>query len=190
MRTSSFDSLGGMPYSLAAARAAPDERTRRPKIVYWLLGLCALFGLLATAEDLWRRKVSNPIALAAFLSGLAAQAALHGFSGVWDSLLGGVIGFAVFLIFFMLGGMGGGDIKLMAGFGAIIGSEQIVTAAIMAALAGGLMALAFIAVHWAKKKFGSDVADSALKSSIPYAPAITAGVLLSFLSRADFLSQG
>ena len=158
--------------------------------MYWLLGLCALFGLLATAEDLWRRKVSNPIALAAFLSGVAAQAALHGLSGVWDSLLGGVIGFVVFLIFFMLGGMGGGDIKLMAGFGAIIGSEQIVIAAIMAVLTGGLMALAFVAVHWAKKKFGAGVTDSALKSSIPYAPAITAGVLLSFLSRADFLSQG
>ena len=155
--------------------------------MYWLLGLCALFGLLATAEDLWRRKVSNPIALAAFLSGVAAQAALHGISGVGNSLLGGVIGFAVFLIFFMLGGMGGGDIKLMAGFGAIIGSgQQLVIAVVMAALVGGLMALAFIAVHWAKKKFGSDVADSALKSSIPYAPAITAGVLLSFLSRADF----
>ena len=158
--------------------------------MYWLLGLCALFGLLATAEDLWRRKVSNPIVLAAFVSGVAAQATLNGLSGVWDSLLGGVIGFAVFLIFFMLGGMGGGDIKLMAGFGAIIGSEQIVTAAIMAALVGGVMALAFVGVRWIKKKVGSDIAGSALKSSIPYAPAITAGVLLSFLSRADFSSQG
>ena len=89
------------------------------------------------------------------------------------------------LVFYLLGGMGGGDIKLMGGFGAIIGSvEQVVMAAIMAALVGALMALAFLAVRFVRKQLGpeGEITGSGLKSSIPYAPAITAGVLMSFLS--------
>jgi Flp pilus assembly protein protease CpaA len=86
-------------------------------------------------------------------------------------------------VFYLLGGMGGGDIKLMAGFGAIIpGVEQVVTAAIMAALVGAMMALVFLAARFVKKKLVPEgtITGSGLKSSIPYAPAITAGVLLSF----------
>ncbi len=150
---------------------------------YWLFGLCIVIGVLASAEDLWRRKVSNPIALGAFVAGVVAQSVIYGLKGAGSALLGGLVGFVIFLVFYLLGGMGGGDIKLMAGFGAIIGSvEQVVMAAIMAALVGALMALAFLAVRFVRKKFGpeGEITGSGLKSSIPYAPAITAGVLMSF----------
>ena len=151
--------------------------------VYWLFGLCVLTGVLASAEDLWRRKVSNPIAAGAFLAGVVAQSIFGGLSGAGVALLGGLVGFVVFLVFYLLGGMGGGDIKLMAGFGAIIpGVEQVVTAAIMAALVGAIMALVFLAARFVKKKLAPEgtITGSGLKSSIRYAPAITAGVLLSF----------
>ncbi len=151
--------------------------------VYWLFGLCVLTGVLASAEDLWRRKVSNPIVAGAFLAGVVAQSIFGGLSGAGVALLGGLVGFVVFLVFYLPGGMGGGDIKLMAGFGAIIpGVEQVVTAAIMAALVGAMMALVFLAARFVKKKLAPEgtITGSGLKSSIPYAPAITAGVLLSF----------
>ena len=41
------------------------------------------------------------------------------------ALGGTVVGFAVFLIFYLLGGMGGGDVKLMAGFGALLGVRSV-----------------------------------------------------------------
>ena len=91
-------------------------------------------GGLATVEDLRSRTISNWLCLFGLVAGLVAQTVLQGWSGLGSSLLGAVIGFAVFLIFFLLGGMGGGDIKLMAAFGAILGKRQIVTAAVMAAL--------------------------------------------------------
>ena len=89
---------------------------------YWLLGLCVVIGTLASAEDLWRRKVSNPIAVGAFAAGVIARSVFYGLEGAGAALLGSLAGFVIFLVFYLLGGMGGGDIKLMAGFGAIIGS--------------------------------------------------------------------
>ena len=110
--------------------------------VFWLFGLCVVTGVLASAEDLWRRKVSNPIAVGAFASGVVAQSVIYGLKGAGGALLGGLVGFVIFLVFYLLGGMGGGDIKLMAGFGAIIGSvEQVIMAAIVAALVGAVIAV-------------------------------------------------
>ena len=152
----------------------------------WLLWLSLAVGVTASAEDLWRRQVSNVLTASAFVAGVGANAYLDGWSGVWSSLLGGLIGFAVFLLFFVLGGMGGGDVKLMAAFGAIIGKDQVITAAVMTALVGAAMALIFLAYRKLRRAVAKP--DSALdaqpdrKAFIPYAPAISLGVLLSFLS--------
>lgn len=158
--------------------------------IAWLIGLSVVIGLAASIEDLWRRKVSNWIALAAFVSGVVAQSGLFGWSGFWDALLGSVIGFGVFLIFFLMGGMGGGDIKLMAGFGAILGSQLIVVAAMMTAIVGGVMALVFLIVNKLRRlaRAAEETVTPLRKESIPYAPAITLGVLLSFLSHESFAS--
>ncbi len=155
--------------------------------MHWLAGFSLLIAVAASVEDLWRRRVSNVIALTAFVGGLTGQSILRGLEGTWDSLLGTLIGFAVFLVFFLLGGMGGGDIKLMAGFGAIVGSHQIFLAAIMAALVGGVMALLYLLVQKVRRLVkGADASAGALrKEAIPYAPAIGLGVLMSFLSEGS-----
>ena len=44
----------------------------------------------------------------------------------------------------LLGGMGGGDAKLMAGFGAVLGVKRLLEAALWIAACGGVM----IAVNW------------------------------------------
>ena len=152
----------------------------------WLLWLSVAVGLMASAEDLWRREISNVLTVSAFAVGIALNVYLDGWSGLTNSLLGGVIGFAVFFIFFVLGGMGGGDVKLMAAFGAIIGKDQIVTAAVMTAIVGALMALVFLGYRKIRRAIqkGSAATDGQpdRKAFIPYAPAISLGVLLSFLS--------
>lgn len=154
----------------------------------WLLWLSVIVGVAATVTDLRTRTIPNTLSAGAFLGGIAARSALYGWSGAKDALLGGVIGFAVFLLFFVLGGMGGGDVKLMAGFGAILGHPQILTAAMMTAIMGGLMALVYLAVKKIRRmtrrqQVAHDQPDR--KDFIPYAPAIAAGVLLSFLSEEE-----
>jgi prepilin peptidase CpaA len=154
----------------------------------WLLGLSMAVGGLATVEDLRSRTISNWLCLFGLIAGLVVHGFLAGWSGLGASLLGALIGFAVFLIFFLLGGMGGGDIKLMAAFGAILGNKQIVTAAVLAAMVGGLMALGYVAYKKLRQAAQPDANGSKQplrKESIPYAPAIAIGVLISFLSEEE-----
>jgi len=151
-------------------------------------GFSMAVGLTATVTDLRNRTIPNWLSLTALLVGLAARTYLYGWSGAADAGLGVLIGFAVFLVFFLLGGMGGGDVKLMAAFGAILGREQILTAAIWTALAGGLMALGYLAfkkLRRAVKKERRAEDELDRKDSMPYAPAILMGVLMSFLSEEE-----
>lgn len=139
-----------------------------------------LVGCAAVAEDLVRRRISNWTSGAALVAGIAVHLGEKGWRGALAAVAGAALGFAVFLIFYLLNGMGGGDVKLMAGFGSLLGPGPILWAAWMAAVAGGLLAAAYAAVI-ARRKFRRPVSPCApaAAEAIPYAPAIVAGVWLA-----------
>ena len=93
----------------------------------------------------------------------------------------------MFLVFYFLGGMGGGDVKLMAGFGAIVGIERLLAAALWTAGIGGIMACAALGIRewkrWRRRRRAGDnkEPDNERDRSIPYAPAIAMGALLSLV---------
>src|ERR1700735_5246702 len=99
--------------------------------------LAAAIGIAACIDDLRRRQISNWISGSAFASGLVLQTAQHGWQGTGSALLGTLAGASVFLIFYLLGGMGGGDVKLMAGFGALLGAKLLLEAALWTGGCGG-----------------------------------------------------
>lgn len=150
--------------------------------------LSGLIGVAACIDDLWRRQIANWIPCSAFASGLILQTMQHGLGGAGAALLGTLAGAGVFLVFYLLGGMGGGDVKLMAGFGALLGVKHLLQAALWTAGCGGLLALAVIAVRAirracaARGSKSAGVAAPAASDSIPYAPAIAAGVWLSLVA--------
>ncbi len=89
--------------------------------------IAVLVGLAATIDDLARRRIANWIPAAALAGGFGWQIGQNGlWPGAGYALGGAAVGFGVFLIFYLLGGMGGGDVKLMAGFGALLGTDAIV----------------------------------------------------------------
>ena len=147
--------------------------------MYWLLSIAGLIGIVATAEDLRRRQISNKTSLGALVLGLAAQTALYGLRGLGNALAGTAAGFLVFLVFFLLGGMGGGDIKLMAGFGAILGLDRILQAALLTAIIGALFAMGYLLIRKLRGQ-SKETNKAAAPEAIPYATAISLGVLLSF----------
>jgi len=156
----------------------------------WIAGLV---GIAATVEDLARRRISNWIPAVAFAGGLCLQSVQGGWRGAGSALLGTVSGAAVFLIFYLLGGMGGGDVKLMAGFGALLGSRRLLEAALWTAGCGGLMAVLFILAHylgslWRSLRRAQKQADASRAprrlETIPYAPAIAMGVWLSLVPKS------
>jgi len=146
--------------------------------------LIVIVGLAAVIEDLGWRRISNWTSGGALAAGLIVHYLQKGWSGAWHSLLGALIGFGVFLVFYLLG--------LMSGFGALLGDGRIVAAALLAAASGGLIALGYLAIRGLVRRFrmGSGAVlpeasgDGAAKSgdSIPYAPAITVGAWLALVS--------
>lgn len=146
------------------------------------VSLSLVLGLAATVEDLWRRRISNWIPATALVGGVAVNWAEQGWWGGLMALAGAGGGFCVFLVFYFLGGMGGGDVKLMAGFGAILGPSLVLWAALWTAAAGGLFALTALAFYRVRRWWLKRPPDRR-EDSIPYAPAIAVGAWLALLSR-------
>jgi prepilin peptidase CpaA len=148
--------------------------------------IAVLVGLAATVDDLARRQIANWIPAAALAGGFGWQIGQDGWMGALHALAGAAAGFAVFLAFYLLGGMGGGDVKLMAGFGALLGTGRLMEAALWTAGIGGLLALGAVAYHSVRRRFSKKVETAEEKErgdSIPYAPAITLGVWLSLVPK-------
>ncbi|HLK19394.1 MAG TPA: prepilin peptidase [Bryobacteraceae bacterium] len=157
----------------------------------WITGIV---GVAAIVDDVMRRKIANWIPASAFVAGLTLQIVQSGWRGLGAALLGTAAGAAVFLIFYLLGGMGGGDVKLMAGFGAVLGWKRLLEAALWTAGCGGVMAALVIGVSTVRQILRakssdkveaaqSDSSRNAKANSIPYAPAIAAGVWLSLVPK-------
>jgi prepilin peptidase CpaA len=147
------------------------------------VGFVALtVGAAAVVEDLARRRVSNWTSGAALLSGFAVHGVHQGWHGAVTAAAGAAVGFMVFAVFYFLNGMGGGDVKLMAGFGSLLGPGTILCAAWIAAVAGGVMAAAS-AVVLTVRPTSSGGRATAGADAIPYAPAIVAGVWLAEIAR-------
>jgi len=145
--------------------------------------IAILVGVAATVDDLLRRRIANWIPVAALAGGFGWQIGRAGWAGLLNAAGGTVAGFAVFLIFYLLGGMGGGDVKLMAGFGALLGWPGVLWAALWTAFMGGILAVGVLAVRAAWRRLRGQEGGSKGKESIPYAPAIALGVWLSLVPK-------
>jgi len=106
-----------------------------------VIAFCLLLPVLAGAAvcDLQRGRVPNKLTYTAVLAGLAywTVAGLltqHGFAGLAQSGLGLVAALVPFTLMYLLGGLGGGDVKLMAAVGAIGASWRLVLATTVYAL--------------------------------------------------------
>jgi len=101
--------------------------------------LCAGIGAV---HDVRERRIPN------LLTGPAIVAALmlHGLSGGWrgleDSALAGMGAGGIFLVFYLAGGMGAGDVKLMTAVGCFAGLSPLPLVVLSTALAGAAFALA------------------------------------------------
>lgn len=97
--------------------------------------------------DLWKGKIYNAVTYPATLVGFALALASHGVSGVFYALGGFAVGFFPAFVLFALGGMGGGDVKLLGAIGAVAGAIAATETLVLAFLFGGLFALGKLAWH-------------------------------------------
>ncbi len=103
--------------------------------------------LVACAFDLWRQRIPNALTFGAAAAALVAASIDGGASGLASSGAGLLVGLLVFLPLYALGGMGAGDIKLLAALGAWLGAATILHAALYTGIAGGVFAVLIAVVH-------------------------------------------
>jgi prepilin peptidase CpaA len=105
--------------------------------VYWFVSAVLIVAAIIDGRQL---RVPNWLTYPFALSGLVASL-LPGGLGFWSSLGGLALGLALLLPLYAVGGMGAGDVKLLAGVGAWIGSTLIVYAFIATAIVGAVIAI-------------------------------------------------
>jgi prepilin peptidase CpaA len=98
-------------------------------------------GVIACITDIRTRRIPNVLTFGAAVAAVLFHGIEAGVPGLQSSVTGWVVGTALFLPFFLVGGMGGGDVKLLAALGAWLGPRDALWLAIYASLAGGVMAV-------------------------------------------------
>ncbi len=115
-------------------------------VSYWQVsvGFVLPSVLLASWIDLRYQKVPNWLNLFIILSGFTAQAVFHGWMGLWQGLLGMLVGFGLLIIPWLMHAMGAGDVKLMAGIGVWLGPALTLQAFCVGAVLAGVIAMVMI----------------------------------------------
>jgi prepilin peptidase CpaA len=98
-------------------------------------------GAIACFTDVRSRRIPNALTFAAAAAGVVFHTVASGWEGLQLSVSGWLIGIVLFLPFFLLKGMGAGDVKLLAALGAWLGPMQTVWLALFTSISGGVLAL-------------------------------------------------
>ncbi|HEV7300927.1 MAG TPA: A24 family peptidase [Tepidisphaeraceae bacterium] len=88
----------------------------------------------AAIEDVRTRRIRNTLTLTLALAGIAQSFWMVGTVSPVGSILGLLVGFSLGLSLFLLGGMGGGDVKLLAAVGAWMGPWGVLYTMVGAAI--------------------------------------------------------
>ncbi len=150
----------------------------------------------AAVIDLRTRRIPNILTATMAAVGIGLAAAGVGRVGLGASLLGCLLGLAFMLPGHIFGRTGGGDVKLLAAAGALLGPTDTIYAFLYTAIAGGVLALVVAvarrrltqtlvstsALVSGREQARAEVESAASDNRFAYAPAIAIGVVLVALS--------
>jgi len=163
--------------------------------------LCGVL-LFCLYTDVMERRIYNKVILAAVIAGFLLSFLADGATGLTGAGKGFLLGAALLFIPFAAGGMGAGDLKLLAVIGLYQGTEFVFTVFLLAALLGGIFALAlllrrrmllltmksilqsaWLLLGGIKTNLLLSPEGNAGKVSIPYAPFLVAATFLAYFTR-------
>jgi prepilin peptidase CpaA len=105
-----------------------------------LLGLCSV-------SDFRTNKIPNMLTMPFTLFAIVFHSFNSGLNGFLFSTVGMMTGIGLLLTFYLMGGLGAGDVKLMGAVGSFLGAKAAVGAIFFIALIGGLYSLALILIR-------------------------------------------
>ena len=106
--------------------------------------LCASLGAIC---DVRTRRIPNWLTGSGIVFGLVLHCSLGGWRSMGGAAVGGLIAGAVFLLFYLAGGMGAGDVKLVTAVCCLAGLGAVAGILLGTALLGGLFALVLAFLH-------------------------------------------
>jgi len=165
----------------------------------WRLAAGLLYTLLlviACVTDVRWRRIPNVLVAVLALGGFAFSVMMDPwFPGLARAFTGLVLGFSIWIVFHVAGGLGAGDVKLFAAAAAWLGPSGAWRAALVAALVGGILSLA--ALVWQRRTregvervamslsmlslapLGKVDPDKQRRAYLPYGVALACGALLT-----------
>lgn len=111
---------------------------------HWPVWLVTVTLVVAAVIDGWMLKVPNWLTFPMILSGWAYSTWYFGFEGLAWSLAGTAVGLGLLLPLYAIGGMGAGDVKLLAGVGAWVWGTATLYAFCLSAILGGVIAVLMV----------------------------------------------
>jgi prepilin peptidase CpaA len=158
-------------------------------------GACFTSLLLSVSiSDIRSRRIPNRAVLGLALLGVAySVVVLPPASGLARAGLGMLVGFALWIPFYALRMLGAGDVKLFAAAGCWLAPSHVLGAALISALAGGVLSViglvlahglgltAFRVAHGLRdpRTLATPLAVPAGRKTLPYGLAMTVGLLIS-----------
>ena len=110
----------------------------------WPVWLVTLTLVVAAVIDGYKLKVPNWITFPMIISGWVWSTLAFGWWGLVWSLAGTAVGLALLLPAYAIGGMGAGDVKLLAGVGAWVWGTVTFYAFCVSAVLGGVIAVGMV----------------------------------------------
>jgi prepilin peptidase CpaA len=103
---------------------------------------------VAAAIDIRTRRIPNWLTYSAMFLGVGHHTLSNGLHGFLFGAAGLCLGLALLILFYLSGGMGAGDVKLLGAVGALLGPKGVFFAFIFTALVGGVYAIILLLVRF------------------------------------------
>ncbi|WP_133649125.1 A24 family peptidase [Paraburkholderia flava] len=147
--------------------------------------------MAVAVSDCRSRRVSNTLVAAGLVAALASAFLFHGPFGLtpMQAVTGMIVGLAALLPFYMLGVMGGADVKVFAVLGAWCGIHALLTLWIVASLIAAVHAIALLVITRTRVSSlvqqGARTFQVAGHRSTPYAACLSVPAIALLAIRAS-----
>jgi len=135
----------------------------------------AIVLLIAVITDMRFQKIPNWLTYPSIIIGMIYHTGIRGHDGLFFSIGGAGVGILVLSFFYLMGGIGAGDVKLMGAVGGFLGPKGTFIAFLFTSIVGGIYSLMLMVLHGYLKqaavKYGAIIKTLAFPRKMVYIPS-------------------
>jgi len=103
--------------------------------------------IAAAVMDVQQHRIPNWLTYPTIVGGVLIRSYYYGWRGAMTALGGMLLTASLAFLFYWVNALGGGDLKLLAALGSVAGPHHAVTILLATGIAGGILALVYVAYH-------------------------------------------